>query len=132
MKFQESMMHWWMGRKNPEELEAIMGQMMGDMMPKMRNEMGPEGMATMMGDMIPQMMEKMGPEDMPKMMGGMTPQMMEKMGHEAIEHMILNMMPVTTDNCFSAMDKERRVFMLTHCRSMLDQMEEKYVVAGIS
>lgn len=25
------------------------------------------------------------------------------------------------------MDRERREFMLAHCRGMLDQMEEKYV-----
>ena len=41
--------------------------------------------------------------------------------------MMLNLMPRMMDNCFSAMDAERREFMLTHCRSMLDQMEERYL-----
>ena len=31
------------------------------------------------------------------------------------------------DSCFSQMDRERREFMLAHCRGMLDQMEEKYL-----
>ena len=56
MKFQESIMHWWMGRKNPEELEAMMGQMMTEMMAKL----GPGGIATMVGDMIPKMDERNG------------------------------------------------------------------------
>ncbi len=42
------------------------------------------------------------------------------------------MMPVMMDNCFSQMDRERREFMLTHCRSMFDRMEEKYLPAEIS
>ena len=53
-----------MGRKNPEELEAMMGQI------------------------LPEMMAKLGPGGMAKMTGEMMPQMMEKMGHEAIEHMM--------------------------------------------
>ncbi len=48
MSFQESMMRWWVGRKRPEELES----MMGEMMPQMMEKMGSQGM--------PQMMEKMG------------------------------------------------------------------------
>lgn len=144
MGFQESMMHWWLGRKRPEDLESMMSQMMdkmgpegtakmmGGMMPQMMDKMGPERMAKMMGDMMPRMMQRMGSQGMPKMMGDMMPRMMESMGHEGTEHMMLNMMPVMMDNCFSQMDKERREFMLTHCRGMLDQMEAKYVAPRVT
>jgi hypothetical protein len=89
------------------------------MMNMMMGKKSPEDMTKMMGEMMPQMMEKMGPEVMSKMMG--------EMGNEEIEHMMLDMMPRMMDTCFSEMDKGRRQFMLTHCRSMLDQMEEKYL-----
>ena len=52
--------------------------------------------------------------------------MMGKMGHEEIERMMLDIMPRMMDTCFSEMDRQRRQFMLNHCRGMLDQMEEKY------
>ena len=54
------------------------------------------------------------------------PKMMERMGPERMERMMTDMMPKMMDTCFSAMDKERRQFMLTHCRGMLDEVEEKY------
>ncbi len=81
--------------------------------------------------MMNMMMGKKSPEDITKMMGEMMPQMMPqmmgKMGNEEIERMMLDMMPRMMDTCFSEMDRERRQFMLTHCRGMLDQMEEKYM-----
>ena len=69
--------------------------------------------------MMNMMMERKGPDDVIKMMG--------KMGHEEIERMMIDMMPQMMDNCFSEMDRERRQFMLSHCRGMLDQMDEKYL-----
>ncbi len=77
--------------------------------------------------MMNMMMGRKSPEDAAKMMGEMMPRMMEKMGSEGIEHMMLDMMPSMMDTCFSEMDTERRKFMLTHCRGMLDQMDEKYM-----
>ena len=65
--------------------------------------------------------------DMTKMMGEMMPQMMGNMGNEEIESMMLDMMPRMMDTCFSEMDREQRQSMLTHCRGMLDQIEEKYL-----
>jgi hypothetical protein len=119
MGFQQRMMNMMMGRKNPEDV----AKMMGEMMPQMMEKMGPEGMAKMMGEMMPQMMGKTGHNGMAEMM----PQMMGKMGHEEIERMMLDMMPRMMDTCFSEMEGERRQFMLSHCRGMLDQMEEKYL-----
>ena len=64
-------------------------------------------------------------------MAMMMPQMMQSMGQGQIENMMLDMMPRMMDTCFSAMDSERREFMLTHCRSMLDQMEARYLTAPV-
>ncbi len=72
--------------------------------------------------MMNMMMGKKSPEDMAQMM----PQMMEKMGHEGMEHMMLKMMPQMMDTCFAEMDQERRQFILSHCRGMLDRIEAKY------
>lgn len=58
--------------------------------------------------------------------------MMENMGHEMFVHMLLEMMPTMMDTCFYQMDKERREFMLTHCRGMLDKMEEKSLPAEVA
>ncbi|MEE8421315.1 MAG: hypothetical protein V3S31_00910 [Dehalococcoidia bacterium] len=46
-----------------------------------------------------------------------------------MERMMEDGMPKMMDSCFAQMDAERRTSMLTHCRGMLDQMEEKYVRA---
>ncbi len=45
------------------------------------------------------------------------------------EHMMENVMPGMMDRCFSEMDEGRRKFMLSHCRTMLDQVEAKYLPA---
>lgn len=76
-------------------------------------------------------MAKVGPEGMAQMMGenmcqGM-PQMMAKMGRQEIASMMLDTMPRLMHTCFSGMDPQPREFMLTHCRGMLDQVEEKYL-----
>ena len=55
--------------------------------------------------------------------------MMDKMGHGEIEGMMVSMMPRMMDTCFSGIERERREFMLTHCRGMLDEMEKKYLGA---
>ncbi len=44
-----------------------------------------------------------------------------------MERMMEDHMPKMMDSCFAQMSPERRAFMLTHCRGMLDRMEEKYV-----
>ncbi len=46
-----------------------------------------------------------------------------------MERMMEDGMPKMMDACFAQMDPERRTSMLTHCRGMLDQVEEKYVRA---
>ncbi len=46
-----------------------------------------------------------------------------------MEHMMEHVMPKMMDSCFVQMGPERRRFMLRHCRSMLDNMQEKYVTA---
>lgn len=61
-------------------------------------------------------------------MGRMMPQMMRSMAHQQVE----NMMPRMMDACFSSMDAQRREVMLTHCRSMLDQMEDRYLKAPLN
>lgn len=43
-----------------------------------------------------------------------------------IETMMEHAMPQMMDRCFGAMSAERREFMLSHCRGMLDLMEQKY------
>ena len=40
-----------------------------------------------------------------------------------------HVMPKMMDSCFAQMGPERRRFMLRHCRSMLDNMQKKYVTA---
>ena len=62
--------------------------------------------------MMNMMIGRKSPEDVAKMMGEMMPRMM--------------------DTCFSEMDRERRQFMLTHCRGMLDQMDEKYLGPSVT
>ncbi len=47
---------------------------------------------------------------------------------ELMERMMENVMPQMMDACFGQMSQERREFMLTHCRGMLDEMDEKYGV----
>lgn len=80
--------------------------------------------------MMNRMIGRKSPEDMTKMMGEMMPQMMGKMGPKEIERMMIEMMPHMMDTCFSEMDGGRRQFMLTHCRGMLDKIEEKYPATG--
>ncbi len=46
-----------------------------------------------------------------------------------MERMMEDVMPNMMDSCFAQMDPERRKSMLTHCRGMLDRMEEKYSTA---
>ncbi len=82
--------------------------------------------------MMKMMMGRKSPEDMSKMMSEMMPQMMEKMGSGEIERLMLDMMPSMMDTCFSEMDRERRQFILTHCRGMLDKVEEKYMGPAVT
>ena len=89
-----------------------MGSLMGRKSPKESREM------------MPMVLDLLGPEDMGKMMGDMKA--------EQIEHMMQDVMPRMMDSCFGEMDRERREFMLTHCRGMLDQMEEKYLGPAVA
>jgi hypothetical protein len=43
-----------------------------------------------------------------------------------IESMMHDMMPKMMEGCFSKMTEEQRQGMLTMCRGMLDEIEEKY------
>ena len=54
-----------------------------------------------------------------RLVGARVPRLMEQM--------MENVMPNMMDACFSQMSPERREFMLSHCRGMLDRMEAKYV-----
>lgn len=45
-----------------------------------------------------------------------------------MERMMEHVMPRMMDACFGQMSEERRKFMLTHCRGMLDHVDEKYRV----
>ncbi len=51
---------------------------------------------------------------------------------QLIEAMMENAMPQMMDRCFGAMSAERREFMLSHCRGMLDLMERKYVTHEVA
>ncbi len=102
MGFQQRMIHMMMGRKSPEDVT----KMMGEMMPQMMGKMGREGMAKMMGEMMPQMMEGMGSGDMMETMHEMMPRMME--------------------NCLTSMGKAERQKMLAFCHTMLEEMGEKF------
>ena len=64
-----------MEKMGPEDVRA----MMGEMMPQVMEKMGPDGVAAMMAEMMPQMMEAMGPENMAMMMEKMQPGGMAKM-----------------------------------------------------
>ena len=107
MGIQERMMHWWLGRKSPEDIGSMMPEMMGEV----ADILGPDGMQTMMTTMMPEMMDgmfsRMAPEDMGSMMHEVMPQMM--------------------DGCFGRMDIDQRKNMLTMCRAMLDGVEQKYL-----
>ena len=45
-----------------------------------------------------------------------------------MERMMERVMPRMMDACFGQMSQEQRTFMLTHCRGMLDRVDEKYRV----
>jgi hypothetical protein len=47
---------------------------------------------------------------------------------QLMEQMATKVMPGMMDACFGQMPEERRTFMLTHCRTMLDRIDEKYKV----
>jgi hypothetical protein len=59
---------------------------------------------------------------------GLARRMRERLP-QLMERMMEDVMPNMMDSCFAQMDPERRKFMLTHCRGMLDRMEERYVTA---
>ena len=102
MLFETAMMKRWMWIKSPEGITTSMKVMM----PIMSRKMGPGRMANLMPDMMEGSFERMQPEDM--------------------EHMMHDAMPKMLDKCFSRMDDDQRIRMLTMCRETLDQIEEKY------
>ena len=103
MGFMDGMMNRWIKKQNPQQKR----DMMVKMMPKMMEGMGAEDMMTMMSQMMPKMMESMGSGDMMETMYDMMPKMME--------------------NCLTPMNEEERRNMLTFCRKMLGEMEERFL-----
>lgn len=95
---------------------GVLDKMMEFMMPKMMKA-------------IPRVMANIKPEDMEKMMGSMHEMMehsFENMDGEEIGAMIHDMMPKMMDGCFSKMTPEQRTGMLSMCRDMLNEVEQKY------
>ena len=48
------------------------------------------------------------------------------MDGQEVEAMIHDMMPKMMDGCFSKMTREQRTGMLSMCRDMLNEIEQKY------
>ncbi len=95
---------------------GVLDKMMEFMMPKMMKAM-------------PRMMANIKPEDMEKMMGSMHEMMehsFENMDGQEVEAMIHDMMPKMMDGCFSKMTQAQRTGMLSMCRDMLNEIEQKY------
>ena len=101
------MMEFMMGRMGKEKKENMMEEMMPKMMGMMGGGKGKGGMMDMMSQMMPKMMEGMGSGDMMETMHEMMPRMME--------------------NSLTPMSEEQRRNMLTFCRKMLGEMEEKFL-----
>ena len=91
----------------------------------------------MMSQMMPKMMQGMGgsePEKMKGMMSGMMPEMMKQcmgeLGSGDMMETMHEMMPQMMENCLAPMSEEERRKMLTFCRNMLGEMEEKFLTSA--
>lgn len=89
-----------------------MALMMKKMMGAMTSNMSAEKKMEMMEEMMPKMMAGMKPGDMASHMHRMMPKMME--------------------HCLGPMNLEERKDMVSVCRDMVDEMEEKYVKSEAS
>jgi len=81
----------------------------------------------MMDKMMEFMMGRMSKEKKENMMEEMMPKMMEGMGSGDMMETMHEMMPRMMENCLTPMSEEQRRNMLTFCRKMLGEMEEKFL-----
>ncbi len=81
----------------------------------------------MMDKMMEFMMGRMSKETKENMMEEMMPKMMEGMGSGDMMETMHEMMPRMMENCLTPMSEEQRRNMLTFCRKMLGEMEEKFL-----
>ena len=81
----------------------------------------------MMDKMMESMMGRMSKENKENMMEEMMPKMMEGMGSGDMMETMHEMMPRMMENCLTPMSEEQRRNMLTFCRKMLGEMEEKFL-----
>ncbi len=77
--------------------------------------------------MMDRWMRGQSPEQKRDMMDKMMPKMMESMGAEDMLETMHEMMPRMMENCLGSMSEEERRKMLTFCRTMLGEMEEKFL-----
>ncbi len=82
---------------------------------------------SMMDKMMEFMMGRMSKEKKENMMEEMMPKMMEGMGSRDMMETMHEMMPRMMENCLTPMSEEQRRNMLTFCRKMLGEMEEKFL-----
>ncbi len=80
-----------------------------------------------MNRMMEFMMGRMSKEEKDKMMEEMMPKMMESMGSGDMLETMHEMMPRMMENCLTPMSEEERQNMLTFCRKMLGEMEERFL-----
>lgn len=108
----------------------MMGKMMEFMMGRM-NKMSKEKKEDMMKEVMPGMMSMMGggkgEGGMMEIMAQMMPQLMGGMGSGDMMETMHQMMPMMMENCLTPMSEEQRRDMLTFCRKMIGEMEEKFL-----
>lgn len=78
--------------------------------------------------MITMMISNKSPEAISEIMNEIMPELMNKLGPDGMARIMNDMMPGMMDACFTGMDVEQRRFMLKRYRSMLDNLENKYLV----
>jgi len=83
----------------------------------------------MMDKMMEFMMGRMSKEEKDNMMDKMMPKMMEGMGSGDMMETMHEMMPRMMENCLTPMSEEQRRNMLTFCRKMLGEMEERFLTS---
>ena len=80
-----------------------------------------------MDEMMDRWMKGQSPEQKRDMMDKMMPKMMESRGSGDMMETMHEMMPRMMENCLTPMSEEERRKMLTFCRTMLGEMEEKFL-----
>ena len=81
----------------------------------------------MMDKMMELMIEGMSKEKRENLIEEMMPKMMSMMGSEDMMETMHQIMPRMMENCLTPMNEEQRRKMLTFCRKMLREMEEKFL-----